>query len=266
MQPATVLFDLDDTLLPDDAATAAALLATCDRAREQYHLDPAALCQSLRRQARALWTAAPTIAYCRAIGISSTEGLRATFAGADPRLQTLRNWAPTYRRQSWLGALVECGVEDVTLAERLAAAFPAERARRNVPFPEAPAVLERLQRTRHLGLVTNGSPDLQRAKLEQSGLAAYFAVVLVSGEVGIGKPEAGIFRLALERLGVAPTEAVFVGDDPARDIVGAQQAGLRAVWLNRHSLAAEGAAPDAIITGLHQLFKVLDRFAPAPTR
>lgn len=238
MQPAAVLFDLDDTLLPDDAATAAALLATCDRAREQYDLDPEALCQSLRRQARALWTAAPTIAYCRAIGISSTEGLRATFAGADPRLQALRDWAQTYRRQSWLGGLAECGVDDVTLAERLADTFP-----------ETPAVLERLQ----------------RAKLEQSGLGAYFGVVLVSGEVGIGKPEAGIFRLALERLGVAPTETVFVGDDLARDIVGAQRAGLRAVWLNRRAVTTEGAVPDAVITGLHQLFEVLDCFAQAPT-
>ena len=200
MQPAAVLFDLDDTLLPDDAATAAALLATCARAWEQYHLDPEALCQALRRHARALWTAAPTIAYCRAIGISSTEGLRASFADTDPRLQTLRDWAPTYRRQSWLGALAECGVDDA-LAERLAAAFPAERARRNVPFPETPAVLERLQRTHRLGLVTNGSPDLQRAKLKQSGLGGYFAVVIVSGEVGLGKPEAGIERKALRRQG-----------------------------------------------------------------
>lgn len=63
-------------------------------------------------------------------------------------------------------------------------------------------------------------PDLQREKLVGAGLAHHFSLVLISGEVGIGKPDPRLFRMALCAFGVAPEEAAMVGDNPQKDVRG----------------------------------------------
>lgn len=256
---AAVLFDLDDTLVADDAATEAAFLAACDQARLRYGLDPRALMGSARRHARRLWQAAPTIAYCRAIGISSSEGLRARFTGDDPRLAALRAWAPIYRRGSWSRALADHGVDDAAFAEELAALFVAERGARHPVFPDVAPVLDALARTHRLALVTNGAPDLQRAKLAGAGLDSCFDAIVVSGEVGAGKPDPAPFALALAALGAEPAAAAMVGDSLERDIAGARGAGIRGIWLDRTGAGRPtgGVVPDARIGDLHQLLAVL---------
>lgn len=81
-----------------------------------------------------------------------------------------------------------------------------------------------------LGVVTNGQGVRQRRKLAALGLAGAFDAVLVSGEEGVRKPDAEIFRRALARCGAAAHEALFVGDHPVADVEGAHRAGLNAVW------------------------------------
>jgi putative hydrolase of the HAD superfamily len=76
------------------------------------------------------------------------------------------------------------------------------------------------------GLITNGQPT-QRVKVEAMRLTSLLEVMVISEEVGMKKPDPRIFRMALERLGVDASEAVFVGDNLELDI-----AGMRAVWLN----------------------------------
>ena len=82
-----------------------------------------------------------------------------------------------------------------------------------------------------LGVITNGQGARQRRKLATPGIAQSFDAVLVSGEEGVAKPDAEIFRRALERCGgVAAHEALFVGDRPVAYVEGAHRAGLTAVW------------------------------------
>ena len=83
-----------------------------------------------------------------------------------------------------------------------------------------------------IGIVTNNLLDEQRDKLEFCGLAAYVDALVVSDDVGVSKPERGIFEIALRRLGVAAEDTVMVGDSWANDIEGAVNAGIRAVWFN----------------------------------
>ena len=199
----------------------------------RYGIEPQSLAQAVRRRAGELWRAAPTITYCRAIGISSWEGLAASFAGADPRLAALRAWAPTYRRAAWSRALADHGVHDAPLADELAATFRRERGARHVAFADAAPTLRALQGRYRLAVLTNGAPAQQRAKLRESGLATYLETVIVSGEVGVGKPDPRVFGAALAALDVAPSTAVMVGDSIERDVAGAQAAGLHAVWLDR---------------------------------
>jgi putative hydrolase of the HAD superfamily len=107
-----------------------------------------------------------------------------------------------------------------------------------------------------LGVVTNGEGEPQRAKLAAIGVADRFATVVASGEVGVAKPDAAIFTLACERLGVEPARTAHIGDRLDLDAQAASAAGLRGVWLDRHS--TQRAPLDVKrITTLHELPGVL---------
>jgi putative hydrolase of the HAD superfamily len=96
---------------------------------------------------------------------------------------------------------------------------------------------------RRLGLITNGPAEVQRAKIELLGLDGLVDFALISGELGIEKPDPDIFRKALRMADATPDEAVFVGDSPDHDIAGARAAGIRAIWMNRSGRAWPAALP-----------------------
>jgi len=103
-----------------------------------------------------------------------------------------------------------------------------------------------------LGIVTNGEGEPQRAKLAAIGVADRFAVVIASGEVGFAKPDAAIFALACERLGVQPAQTAHVGDRLDFDAQAASAAGLHGIWLDRRG--AQRAPRDVTrITTLREL-------------
>ena len=94
-------------------------------------------------------------------------------------------------------------------------------------LPGVPAALRRL-RARGLALAVVANWDFGlHEHLASHGLARWFDTVVVSGEVGVRKPDPAPFRLALERLGVLPERAVHVGDHPPHDEKGARAAGMR---------------------------------------
>ena len=93
------------------------------------------------------------------------------------------------------------------------------------------ATLEALRAEgKKLGVITNGPVDWQSRKFRTLGLLDYFDDVIISDAVGVAKPDARIFNLALERLGVGAAESMYVGDHPQIDIAGARAAGLRSAW------------------------------------
>ncbi|MCS6840260.1 MAG: HAD family hydrolase [Roseiflexus sp.] len=128
--------------------------------------------------------------------------------------------------------------------------------------PEAPTVLTALGARYRLGLVTNGPSWSQRSKIERFDLASYMHAIIVSEEVGVAKPDPQIFRIALNALAVAPDEALFVGDSPENDLWGAAQAGIPAIWVNRHgaSLPVDAPRPIAIVEGLRDLLAIVDAY------
>lgn len=83
-----------------------------------------------------------------------------------------------------------------------------------------------------IGVVTNGYTSMQRMKIRAHGLDERSDFVLISEEVGSHKPDGGIFRQALHKANAAPHEAVFVGDNPRADILGALSEGIHAVLLD----------------------------------
>ena len=79
-----------------------------------------------------------------------------------------------------------------------------------------------------------------------------FSAILVSEAVGLRKPDAAIFNAALKSLNVQPHEAVFIGDNPNADVLGAQAAGLKGIWKrNQRWSGCEEA--DAICQNLMEL-------------
>jgi putative hydrolase of the HAD superfamily len=80
-----------------------------------------------------------------------------------------------------------------------------------------------------MGLISNVAPE-EVAAWDGCALAPYFDVVVFSYQVGLMKPEAQIYHLACERLGVSPDAAIFVGDGASRELEGAASAGLAPYW------------------------------------
>jgi putative hydrolase of the HAD superfamily len=108
-------------------------------------------------------------------------------------------------------------------------------------YSDVAGTLDALERSGYrLGIVSNWDSSLP-ALLEGLGLARRFEAIVVSAVEEVGKPDAEIFRRACVRLGVAPQEALHVGDAPREDYEGARAAGLQALLLDRqdrHDLGA----------------------------
>lgn len=105
----------------------------------------------------------------------------------------------------------------------------------------AAPTLDALADDHRLGVLTNGFGPAQRAKLDAVGLADRFEAVVVSGEVGVRKPDPGIYRIAEERL---PAQSyAFVADDLTRDVRPAVDRGWRGVFVGEpEGSTGEGVA------------------------
>jgi len=102
----------------------------------------------------------------------------------------------------------------------------------NSPEPQAPEALALLRRSGVRAAVISNSNGSIRSVLNTLGLVAHLDFVLDSAEVGVEKPDPRIFQLALGESGLAPSEAVYVGDLYSVDVRGARAAGMRAVLLD----------------------------------
>jgi putative hydrolase of the HAD superfamily len=249
-----VLIDLDDTLVLEEPAAMAAFLATARAAAERHPIDVQRLAVDARVRARERWRAGPAWPFCRRIGISSWEGLWCRYEGDGEELRAMRVWAPDFRREAWRRALADQGIEDDALAVELGERFGTERRGLCETFPDAAATLDALRADHALALVTNGASCLQREKLAASGLGDRFDAIVVSGDLGAGKPDPAMFAHALQALGAEPRDAVMVGDNLEKDIDGALAAGLDAVWINRDGKERPAGRPDLReIAGLDEL-------------
>ncbi|MEV0680375.1 HAD family hydrolase [Actinosynnema sp. NPDC050436] len=126
-------------------------------------------------------------------------------------------------------------------------------------FPDVVPCLEWLRATGlPLAAVSNASGKHQRVKIAALGLAQYFDTVLIAGEVGAAKPDRVIFDTACADLGVPLHDTVHIGDRLHADAIGARDAGMKGVWLNRQG-PREGALPSGIsaISSLSELPELL---------
>ena len=215
-----VLFDLDDTLW--------SIVPVIRRAEQLLHD----------------WLTTHVPAVAEEWSVDSLRARRSILMRENPHFQ-IDLWA--LRHAGLTEAFIACDADTGMIAHAMAV-FSA--ARNDVtPFDDVMPSLQRLARRVALGSISNGSADLG-----QIGLAPLFKVSLAAHSFGTAKPDPALFHAACKTLSVAPAEAVYVGDDLQLDVVGAQVAGMRGVWMNRFDrrLPPE-VRPDAVCIDLHAL-------------
>jgi len=261
----TVVFDLDNTLILEDASTLSAIRA----AAERCDVDGESLATVVVDTAERLWKNSPVVDWVETFGISWGEALWGSFGGDDPGLREMRAFVGGFRLAVWRGALERLGRADAAVTERLAAAYVGARRARETIDPDAEPALRDLRRDHRLALVSNGAGDVQREKLSRTPFAPYFEAVVISTEVGVGKPDPRIFTRALAALDAAPGDATMVGDSLQRDVAGARAAGMRTIWLDRtlgdeKDARPDVARPDVRIERLSDLRAALDALERRP--
>lgn len=177
--------------------------------------------------------------YPRVLERHSLESMRDVRARMAREHPTMRHDFTWLRTQALLEHAREAGYPERMAHEAFEVFF---RARNEVAiYPDVVPALERLGARYRLFALSNGNADLAAI-----GIARHFESALAAREAGCLKPDPRIFRKLLDRAGVAPGEALHVGDDPLADVEGARRAGLGAVWVNRGGVVwPDGLEPPA---------------------
>ncbi len=208
-----VIFDLDDTLLDRDASVAYFIEQQYERLRSAFD------------------------------GVS-----KATFA---ERFIELDAHGYITKDKVYQQIVTEFGLTDVSWQE-LFTDYQSRFKEYCLNLPGLEPMLQALvKQNLSLGIITNGPTPFQEQKIRAMGIADYFSVILVSAAEGVKKPDPAIFQRAVDRLGVKPSEAIFVGDNPRADIQGAQTFGMKAIWKRVAHWNCSSA--DEICDGLGQL-------------
>lgn len=165
-----------------------------------------------------------------------------------------------------LGRLFTLVLEERGVDAAHAAAL-MEAYRRHQPsslalYDDAAVVLDRLAAAAPIGLITDGTPAVQRAKVKALGVGHRFGHIVYTHELGgraFAKPHPGAYEAMTAALGVPGCHFVYVGDNPAKDFVSPNRMGWTTVQVVRpqriHASAkvADGGAPRHVVASLTDL-------------
>ncbi len=231
--PPAIIFDLDDTIISDDAAAEQCWRQVCRTYAHRIGPGSANDLLSAIRDIRRWYWADPD---------------RSRRAGQDLKRA---------RREIISLAFYRQGIADDVLKAEMADAYMELKSDTVVLIPGALDTLGSLRdRGLKLGLITNGEAQGQRAKVEKAGLETYFESILIAGEFGVAKPDPQVFQRTLGRLLVSPDAAWMVGDNLYADIAGAQAAGIYGVWIDWRGNGLppnSPATPDRVIQSIVEL-------------
>ena len=193
-----VLLDLDETLLRSERAFQRAARDTATAlSNDGRDVDAAVLEDAFVAAVDRVWQAKTTVK--SRFGTDESE------------------WIPI-----WDAALTAIGLRERIDPCDAATLFRANLRQGHSLYPDVVPALEALAGRFKLAIITNGGSTEQREKIEATGLAPYLDATLVSGEVGVGKPDPQIFERALSMLDVPADRTVHVGDSIEADVAGAR--------------------------------------------
>lgn len=129
------------------------------------------------------------------------------------------------------------------------------------PLPGAVEALELMkEKGLRLAIVTNGAAKIQMEKLARFNLTKYFDEIFTDTEIGYSKPDERIFRYALDKMNLKPSEVWMMGDNIRWDVGGPQAVGIFSVWVNtKNTVIPEGfeIQPDITCSSLYEAAKIL---------
>jgi putative hydrolase of the HAD superfamily len=134
--------------------------------------------------------------------------------------------------------------------------------KRLVAFPQAQEILVLLKTRYRLAVVSDAQSAYGLPELRAAGLADYFAPIIISGDYGYRKPDARLFQAALTELEVCPEEAIFVGNDRFRDVLGARQVGMKTILFCPYgnAVGSPETEPDYILYKYADLPRAIEFF------
>lgn len=236
--PLSIFFDLDSTLL-DNTHHHRALEDACHQVTERV---PGLEAERLLKANQEVWNL-----------------IRARIMTA---LMQGNMDSATATRETWRRTLAACGYEDDATVELAAQAYQQAERRHYRLYDDVSGLVHALrQANMPLALITNGPSGMQRNKLNALGIERWFKAVAISGEVGVGKPNPGIFYMVLREMNFEPSDVWFVGDSLENDIAGANAAGITSVWLNRDGALRDETTPKpdieiGALTDFHSLLSL----------
>ena len=225
-----ISFDLDETLL-DGSKFRETVVETCNQVAIAAGLDANQLLEANGKVWESYW---PQVEEKWTLG---------SLSGRDLSLEV------------WRQTLLACGRADEHLALLALETHTQNRNKTLRLFDDAQKTIDVLKPRFRLALITNGASDTQRSRLRLLGIEKTFHAVIISGEIGLAKPDASVFALALQKLGLGKEHVWHVGDNLKTDVAGAAGAGLTAVWLNRTGVSRkdDDPRPDHEIRSLSEL-------------
>ncbi|MFZ5352416.1 MAG: HAD family hydrolase [Bacillota bacterium] len=214
MLPKVIFFDLDDTIISFQGASDKAWQETCDRFVEELNLSfsSARLYENIRKEAKWYWD--------------------------DPERHRIgRMDMNAARRDIVTRALKNLEHTNEADAAKITDGFIKLQSELVCLFPKSVHTLEKLrEKGVRMALITNGTSLNQRGKLQRFNLTSYFEYILIEEEVGFGKPDERVYKLALELMKVSPEDVWMVGDNLVWDVDGAQRLGIYSIWNNYKKL------------------------------
>ena len=120
------------------------------------------------------------------------------------------------------------------IIDRVSELYIQQLSKHTELFEGTVSVLEYLSSKYTLHIITNGFEHVQQRKLENSGIAQFFKIVLTAEKIGFKKPHPTIFISALKKAEVLPEHAMMIGDSLEADIQGALKLGMQAIHFNSH--------------------------------
>lgn len=224
-----VIFDLDDTLWPLEAAL--------QRAEDTLHA----------------WLSIHTPGITERYTQAELRAMRMALRQTAPRFQH-DLWS--LRHESLLQACRSCNENDALMQQAMEVFSTARNA--VTPFKDVEPGLVQLKEQHAIGSISNGFADLKAI-----GLAHHFDASFAAHTFGCAKPDPAIFVAACDALNVSPQEALYIGDDPLLDVQGARNAGLQAGWMDRFNRPfPHDIGPAMRFASLHEIHHWLQEREP----
>ena len=129
-------------------------------------------------------------------------------------------------------------------------------------YPQVQETLDQLRSHYHMAVVSDAQSAYAVPELRAVGLLHYFNPIIVSGDYGYRKPDPRLFQKALDALQVRPEQALFFGNDLYHDIFGAQQVGMKAIFVsyNQGNMSSQTISPDYSICSFTELPQAVNYF------